>query len=196
MLQKPCFRLRAGSLLRFPTRQRGVTLIETLTAVGIVSVGVSIAVPSLTSVLEDGAITTRANLFVAGLQYARGMAVREGAEVVVCPSTDGRSCTHSAGGHTDWSSGFLVFADRDRDLAPGPDEVLLHQAFASNSVRALSSAGRPRVVYQPSGFAGGTNGRFTICSARRPQATRTVVVSNTGRPRTSGRAADHLPCPS
>ena len=102
-----------------------------------------------------------------------------GAEVVVCPSGDGASCSASS----DWSGGWIAFADLDADRAHGPGETMLRQEPAlAGDTHLRSTTGRTRVVFQPhGGAAAGSNVTFTLCDGRGAAKATTLVLANSGR---------------
>ena len=68
-----------------PKRARGVTLMECLVTLAIVAILAALAAPSLSDQLNAVRARGAAHQIYAAAQYARGMAQRSGAEVVVCP---------------------------------------------------------------------------------------------------------------
>jgi type IV fimbrial biogenesis protein FimT len=69
--------------------------------------------------------------------------------------------------------------------------VIAVQAAMPSGTRVITSMGRGELAFQPSGSAGGSNARFTICHARE-HAGRAVIVANSGRVRVAHADATHL----
>lgn len=101
-----------------PSRGRGFSLIELMVVVAIAATLLVIAVPSFAEVNIRNRIAGEANDFIAGVSYARTEAVRLGATSGICASADGTTC---AG---DWSEGWLIWSDANRDGAMSASEVL------------------------------------------------------------------------
>lgn len=167
-------------------RTAGVTLQELVLGLGIVSLTLGLGVPLLADLILDARRLSRVNGLVRAIQLARVEAFKTGHHAVVCPSPDGADC----GGAEDWQHGWLVFLNRDRDRPPrvDADEPLIwHQALAPG--RGSVSANRRAFSFRPVGVRS-TNGTVVFCDRRGSPAARAVIVSYTGRPRTSGRRAD------
>jgi type IV fimbrial biogenesis protein FimT len=89
------------------SRQKGVTLIELMIAVGILAIVVAIAVPNFQSMIQNNRLTAAANEMLGTFQIARSEAVRTNRRVVL---TLVASPDPAAGeGHV------MVFVDDDRD---------------------------------------------------------------------------------
>ncbi|HKQ30087.1 MAG TPA: GspH/FimT family pseudopilin [Burkholderiales bacterium] len=171
-------------------RSRGYSLYDflvTLAIGGILAIGAAGALRAVRGITQ----TTEINAFVSQLNLARSVAITRQRSVVFCPSKDGRRCS-AADAFTWWHDGALLFVDdngnREVDAA---DVVVRHYASVDPQLRIKTSRARSRVVYQPDGFAGGSNLTFTFC-VRRESANakaRYVVISNTGRARVAATPA-------
>ncbi len=104
-----------------------------------------------------------------------------GREQVLCPSRDGLRCEDGS----DWSNGWLLYSDDNRNGRFDPVErLLLSQSLDPELVSVRSTSGRRRIVYRSMGEAPGTNVTFVICSRQRAEHGGQVIVSNSGRVRT------------
>ncbi len=160
---------------------RGLMLAELIVVLGIIAILMLAAAPSFRSTLASSQLTTAKNALVLGLQRARTEAVARGREQVLCPSRDGRRCEDAS----EWSQGWLLFSDLNRNGRFDPVEpLLLSQALDANLVSVRSTSGRRRIVYRGMGEAPGTNVTFVICSRQRADQGGQVIVSNSGRVRT------------
>jgi len=171
----------------------GTTLIELLMTMLVLAVLGTLAAPAFGSLLERGRVRAADQAFVAALHLARETAARSGARTLVCPSADGTHCSDDGR----WEAGWVVAIDRDRDGQPDTAPMLRGDRDTNGSpqgatrLRLQSSSGRPRVVFQPDGSAGGSNVTLLIC---RPggRSGRGIVVSNSGRIRQTGLSAAQL----
>lgn len=182
-------RLRATTGPDFPgTAQRGLTLLELLIGLAVVSIVALGATGSLAQLIQQGRMTSAVNHFVSALQLARSEAVKQGQQVVLCPSADGARC----GDSTDWIDGWMLFASDNREREPG--EPLLQRGTPLQADISMRSGNRrKRIVYQPDGSSGGTNSSFTFCDRRNRASPRVICLSNTGRPRLTRTRCDGGP---
>ena len=98
--------------------------------------------------------------------------------MTICPTRDGRTC----GSRADWSAGWMMFVniDRDRPAVRDADEPV---------VRHISVQPQNRVVANRSSFSlrstelRAPNGTLIFCDRAGRARSRALVVSYTGRPR-------------
>lgn len=170
----------------------GFSAIELLVTLAVGALLLTLAVPAFQSLVLDARLVSAVNRVVHGMHVARQEALKSGADVVVCRSRTGRQCTDEG----DWSSGLIVFINRDRDDPPRVDrgEAIL-QVERALPVQAIL-ANRRAFVFRP--WTRSVNGTLTFCDRRGTARARAVVVSYTGRPRaTAAAAADGASnCPS
>lgn len=88
-------------------RQQAFTIIELLITVTILAVLVATAIPSFRTLIANNRSTSLANEFFVALNAARSEAIKRGARVSLCASSDGAGCT-AAG---TWQDGWIVFVD-------------------------------------------------------------------------------------
>ena len=158
-------------------RNCGFTLLEALIVLAVASILACVAIPALRDANAEVHTATAKAAFVDTWLGAVNHAVLTGAEVVACPGT----ATGCAGG-TDWSHGWIVYADLDGDRVRDPTDTLLRSVQAlGGGVRMRSTAGRTRLVFQPHGGNAGSNVTFTLCDGRGPSRATTLVMSNGGR---------------
>lgn len=163
-------------------RPHGYSLVELAVVVTLLAMGVVLAVPSFTGLLDAQRVVAANNRLVAEIQQARLGAVASGQRVVICGSVDGTTCA----GRSDWSGGTLRFEDVDRDSRRDPDESVTGIIPASDlqGLRVGSTAGRRSLGFNPDGLTAGANQTVYICSVRGPEWRR-IVINFAGRPRTA-----------
>ena len=173
-------RSRAGAA-RSP---QGYTLIELLATVAVAAVLAAWAVPSFGAFSRNAARTREVNQFVQAVYLARSEAIKRNGVVSLCPSRDALSCTLEGRSVGAW----IVFVNRDRDSPAMRDagEPLL-RAYERWDAGHISS-NRTTLSFRPFGQAGVT-ATVTFCDDRGAAAARAVIISQTGRPRVSGRNA-------
>lgn len=175
-------------------RTAGITLVEMLTTLAIVAVLATVAVPGLHAFQQNSRRAAVVNGFLHSVFLARSEAIKRGQVVSVCRSSDGRSCDRRAG---DWNSGWIVFANRDRDDPPerdsGEDLITSWGEWPGGSIISNRRAYSFRPTAQ-----GVVNGTIVFCDARGSPHARAIIISHTGRPRVARRdsAGKPLRCPS
>lgn len=171
----------------------GTTLVELLTAVAVVAVLATLAAPSFQTLYWDGRRTDAVNGLLHTLFLARSEAIKRGEVVSVCHSSDGQRC----GPGVDWSAGWIVFVNLDRDEPPARDaaEPLLFTSAGSPGVSITSN--RRAYSFRPV-IQAVVNGTILFCDARGSAEARAIIVSHSGRPRVARRDAEGKPlrCPS
>jgi type IV fimbrial biogenesis protein FimT len=96
-------------------RLRGFTLIELMITLSLAAIILTLAVPAFRDIILNNRAAVQSNELVTTMNVARSEAVRRGARVSVCASSDQSSCT----GGTNWAVGWIVFVDgAANDLAP------------------------------------------------------------------------------
>jgi type IV fimbrial biogenesis protein FimT len=174
-------------------RSAGYSLLELLMTLMLAALLFGAGIPALRWLVLDSRRTTAINAFVSAVQLARSESAATGAAVTVCPSLDGQVCAYVASG---FDSGWIVFADLDRDRPPerDADEPLL-QSFSPRMAGTIR-ANRNAFQFRPN-FHRGTNGTVIFCDDRGSAAARAVVISYTGRPRLAdtGPGGRPLVCP-
>lgn len=163
---------------------KGMTLIELLIGLATLSMLVMLSVPGFSTLLASARMNSQVNSLVHSFHTARQISRARGVDVAVCKSSDGRQCTTNG----NWHDGWLIFANADRDHPPqlDPDETLLE---VHEPVRQLDiSANRHAFILRPFGKRS-TNGTFVYCDRRGSKSARSIIISYTGKPRSSNKSA-------
>jgi type IV fimbrial biogenesis protein FimT len=160
------------------TKTQGFTLIEALTCLAVASVLACIAGPACADfVSRSHAAAARATLLASITQAVRHSALT-GSEVVLCPGAAARGCIATS----DWSGGWIAYADIDGNRERGNWETLVDAALPlAGGVHLFTSTGRKRLVFQPLGGNAGSNATFTLCDRRGATRAISLVLSNGGR---------------
>lgn len=162
----------------------GLTLIELLISLALLSIVVIGGIPAFSEFTANNRMITEKNRLVGEVNLARSEAILRSKRVVLCPSVDGVQCL--ADPH--WHKGRLIFIDSNGNRDHDEGELILRATQASEAgLSILTPRSRRRVVFYPIGFAPGSNATFTFCDHRGSQHAHAVILSNTGRPRTSSR---------
>lgn len=175
--------------------QVGYSLLELLVVLTVGAILLSIAVPSMTGMLNTQRSTSLANSFLSSLNLARIEAIKRNARAVLCKSADGLSCAGSGG----WEQGWILFHDANNNAAlDHGEQVIEQQGAVSQGLRLTGNTPvADYVSYSASGSAKLISGAFqagtfTLCLVPVSGAdVRQIVLSSTGRARfRRGSASD------
>lgn len=157
-------------------RSAGFTLLELLTALGIVGIMLALGIPSYGNITINNRVSAEVNSLFGDMQYARAEAIRQGLNIVLCVSTDGVNCD---GASTAWNQGWIICSDPapvTNNCASANNQALWrHQpAFTSTDTFNADNA-TTKLVFNREGFAvlanpttvtlhdATANARFTRC---------------------------------
>jgi type IV fimbrial biogenesis protein FimT len=166
--------------------QLGFTLIELMVTLSMVAILMAVGVPSFTTFQRNAELTSFTNSLIAGMNAARGEAMKRGRNAMVVP-TDGAN----------WRNGWTVFVDVNRNgtYDEGTDVTVLKREAAPSYLtvtnKAASSADGLYIMYDASGYSkltGGAFGARTVQVARNDVTgsellaqTRRIKIASTGR---------------
>jgi type IV fimbrial biogenesis protein FimT len=182
---------------RHPVPQAGFSLIEVLTAVALLGILASLALPGFTDMIRNSRRTETVNELSASLMLARAESLKRGQPVLVCGVEDAngngvvdaaeRSCSG-----VNWRGGWIVAAwtdaDNDGILDAGELQAPLKaylNPYETISITASDLSGEPAtgaLALQPFNRAG-TSGRLTVCDPRGATRARGIELASTGRSR-------------
>jgi type IV fimbrial biogenesis protein FimT len=160
-----------------PASKRGFTLIELLVTMAVLGILLSIAVPNYRTFVMNSRMASQTNDLVTALSLARSEAVKRAANVTVCASSDGATCT---GG---WEAGWIV-----RDAAGTP--IRVQQALGGSSTMIGGTDVASAITFTASGrttiptAATEASTTLTLCPPS-PAAVqgRAIQIERTGRTR-------------
>jgi type IV fimbrial biogenesis protein FimT len=146
-------------------KQHGFTLVELLITMAIVAIVLSAGVPNFRAFIVDNRLVSQANQFSADINLARSAAIKYQRNAQVCVSTSFDQPAPLCTGGTDWSNGWIVWIDKDRDNLPdAPGEILrVGNPLTGNSV--FTSGAASSFTYNSRGF-GTVADTLTLCADR------------------------------
>lgn len=185
--------------------KNGFTLIELMVTVALIVIMLMLATPSMITFQRNAELTSFANSMLAGINTARGEAMKRGRYAMVVP-TDG----------TNWNNGWVVFVyvrvnTTTWDRAATDINILTREASPSYLTitpkpNTPASDTPPYIMFDASGYSkskAGAFGALNLTIARNDVAssdfsqTRRVVIASTGRVKictpTSATDANCLP---
>lgn len=179
-------------------RQKGFTLLELMVTLVIGGILLSLAIPNLRTYVANTRITTTTNEMLATINVARTEAIKRGASVLLCKSSDvdpetptNSSCDSNAQSH--WHQGWLLYAAPSANTptnfntgsgAPTDTTPLI---LASDSVDSgitviSNAAGTGFLHFDQRGFLRNNNmAVLAICDDRGEDAGRVIEISRLGR---------------
>jgi type IV fimbrial biogenesis protein FimT len=131
---------------------RGVTLLEMLTVIGMISLLMAIGLPSYKYVTNRNRITAEVNGLLGDLQYARLEAIKEGQTVSVCVSSNSATCLAS----TAWQNGWIIFSDVNANGQLGAGDTLLKVQTPFSATDTFTASNNIQfITFNREGFAVG-----------------------------------------
>jgi len=157
--------------------QKGFTLVELACALVIVALLATFASQGVFAAVYASRASVTVSSLMAALTRARSAAASTEIDVVLCPSTDGETC--SAGYH--WEDGWIAFqATKPGSNHVAAEPLIQRQTALPPKVHLITSAGRTRIRFQGNGSNAGSNVTFTLCDARGPRAATAYAMANNG----------------
>ena len=157
---------------------RGYTLYELLITIALIAIIVGLGLPSFAGFVARNRQHVEINALFHAIHLARKESIMRRRVVSICPSLDGLSCEPSR----DWSTGWLMFENSDKDQPPRRDlgEPLLQAHIVGGNIQIMSNR---RGFTLRATQKRATNGTFVVCDRGEQARPKALVVSYTGRPR-------------
>lgn len=139
----------------------GFTLLELVITVAVLAIALGIAIPSFQGITSRNRLSAMTNEIVAAIQLTRAEAIRRNQRVVMCPTTDGTTCSGA-----DWTR--IVIRE-----AEAGGEVIRQFQFTGQRISIQGSpsiATGNQISFNSSGFAragttaANTTGTIRVCT--------------------------------
>ena len=157
---------------------RGHSLFELLITLLIVALLLSLGLPAFDKIAARNRQHAEISVLFHAIHLARKESIMRKRVVSLCPSNDGLTCTPGR----DWSAGWIMFDNRDRDDPPevDPGEAILQAREALPGMRLTANR---RGFTLRATFLRATNGTLVVCDDAGRIPAKALIVSYTGRPR-------------
>jgi type IV fimbrial biogenesis protein FimT len=165
---------------------RGVTLIELLVTLSVLSILLTVGVPSFNQFSTSSRLNSFSNTLFSHMTLARSEAIKRNSRVVICKSSDGLSCANSGS----WSQGWIVFVDLDNNAGiSGGEQILTTMSALPTGYNFSGNTNVSSYIsYDGQGIPKLTSGAFqsgTITLCPTPPAAggngRDIIIGGSGR---------------
>jgi type IV fimbrial biogenesis protein FimT len=160
------------TMVNAPALKRGFTLIELMVTIAVLGVLFAVAIPGFQRIVVNNRMASQANDLISALSLARSEAVKRAANVTVCASSNGSTCTGT------WAQGWIV-----RDAAG--NVIRVFSALGAASTLTGSADVASQVVFNASGATTlAAEATLTLCPPSPPVVQgRVIEIERSGRPR-------------
>lgn len=168
--------------------QKGLTLIELMAVIAIVSIIATLAAPNFSYLIKKRSADTSINNIYRNYKLARTTAVNLGVPITLCASRDNLNCNTSGGNY------FISFIDTNADASADSSKNINNQIIRSTKIakrRAFIkiknfSGIKGTIQIQADGMTRKSmqTGSITYCSLEKPDIYgRMIAISRTGKAR-------------
>ena len=162
--------------------QKGFTLVELMIVIAIAGITLGLGYPSMKNLIIKSRVNSYAHTLLSTVQSARQAAIMRNEYITVCASANGVDCG------IDWSEGHMIFIDQNGNRQQDPEDTRLNYIEGihnSDKVKWQSFKVANTLQFLPTGITNHQNGTFTICGLGKVEHAKAVIITKTGRPRTS-----------
>ena len=172
-----------------PSRVLGITIVELVVSLAVVSIVVTTGVPAFSNFIQTNRVSESAFDVLGTINLARTEAVKRRTRVVLCRSGNPAASTPSCGGSANtWTTGWLIFAsgDSNNTYEAGTDTLLGTGTLHSSNVTVITNSTSNRnLEYNSDGTTNESGGtaRFAVCDKRGGNFGRQIEIPPHGRPK-------------
>jgi type IV fimbrial biogenesis protein FimT len=160
--------------------QRGLTIVEILIAISVLSVIFLVGTPGVSYLTQQYHLKNTSDDLMAAVSMAQIEAANRYSTVRICPSSEGAVCREDG----DWNRGWLVFTDGNNNQVPDRIEILEYYSPPNKNVRIQASgAVEETASFNLSGLIshnGSAVGSFTVCPTGTISGSSTISMDADG----------------
>ncbi|KZY39922.1 MULTISPECIES: GspH/FimT family pseudopilin [unclassified Oleiphilus] len=159
------------------SRQSGITLVELLTCLAIVSILTFVVIPSFNDIFQNARSDSNINHLSQFIRHAKREALARQTRITLCPSSSGLQCEQG------WQAGAMIFIDEDKDQKRDESELLLQlkTPFIPSGTISFNNPTN-RVVFSRLGFPLGSAGSYIYCPENNDEKyARALIINFQGR---------------
>ncbi len=121
-----------NTMSRTRCRASGFTMIEIMIVVAIAGILATVAFPSYIALVDNNKAGSVADELSQSLFLARSAAIKAGAPVIMCASSNGESCSDQ------WADGWVAFVDEDRNGSMDAQEITVLTSSSDSAALQVS----------------------------------------------------------
>ena len=150
--------------------KQGFTLLELIIALMILTITITLGVPSLVSSVVNSRLTSQANDLVLSLNSARSESIKRSKLVAVMRT------------NAQWRDGWQVYVDDNGNQVFDQNEVIVQASGSINGSYTLlpDNAFADQIIYRPDGRSN-ARGQFVLCAPSGVADFRLINIQDTGR---------------
>lgn len=169
------------SSANFFARHCGLTLVEAMIVLAIMSILLAMTLPSMRSFVIQNRLSAEVNQFIVAVSLARSEAVKRGRPVIICRSINadsgGDRCSKNVTVNRDagdWGTGWLVMVGDTR-------QILLRQGALDDNTK-VKAAGKKTITYITYNGTGNASATYANLEfSNNGEYARTVCIASSGR---------------
>lgn len=169
----------------YASSTQGVTLIEVLTTLAVLSILISFGLPQFREIHERWQVMQTVRSMESSLLLARSEAIKRGGGIGIRKLDNEKNGCQNAATTSEWGCGWLVYADADGNGSWNKQkDVLLQEIKLSGSVNVMRSSNGNNLSFNRYGMASLNAIGFTFLPARTGVSTHTeqmLCMSSGGR---------------
>lgn len=158
----------------------GLTVLEMIIILAAIAVVITVSVPGSSKLLAKYQLNSASEAMVSGLELAQAEAAARSSTVVVCPSSNGRSCRRDG----NWNLGWLVFSDGNGNgVAEDIEMIKAFDAPEHDIQITATGAVKSQAAFTMTGLVPDhdeSTGEFRICLANSNRSAKRVQISEDG----------------
>ena len=161
---------------------KGFTLIELLFAVAILTIILSLVIPSMERLRLFSQSAAATQQLMAILNFSRQQSVTYKTSVSICPTKNSHTCSNN------WRDSLMVFNDKNSSgLRDTGENILKYTDIVEEGEKLVwkGSGSRRYIRYKFSGETRNQNGRLSYCS-KNNHVVAQIIIYHTGRARVAG----------